>query len=225
MKIALVYFEETLSHDRAHHSVGYYMLKGWQRFYESSGTQAKPCLLLDNKTDPPDFWNYEYRVLADADPPERQDVLNKVGWMKHQAYDELGKCVVMDIDALLKKSIDDLAEVGESIAMAPDIGTNRDWPWASDWAEAAKKYNAGVLYLNSPEISKRFKQLWTEKIKYLKITYFDEIIFSALLHEMNGRVLDETYNTLWDGEEKDVRVVHFSGERKKDLPAYLGIRL
>jgi len=224
MKIALVYFEEKLPANREHHSVGYYMLEGWQRFYKNSGTTAAPCLLLDRKTPVPNFWEYDHVIVEDDTPAQRKDVLNKVGWLKHQAYDLLGQCVVMDVDALLKKSIDDLSSIQEPIAMSPDDGTYRDWHWASDWPEAKNKYNAGVLYLNNPDIGNRFRAIWNERIKYLDVTYFDEIIFSALLEEMNGKVLDRDYNTGWSGKDEDVRVLHFSGDRKKDLAAYLGIK-
>lgn len=224
MKIALIYFEEKLPEDRKHHGVGYYMLEGWQRFYEQSNSSSTPCLLLDKKTKVPSFWDYEYIVVEDDTPEQRKDVLNKVGWIKHQAYDLLGQCVVMDIDAILKKSIDDLANIAEPIAMSPDDGTYRDWYWAIDWPDAKHKYNAGVLYMNSPKIGERFRKLWNEYIHYLDITYFDEVIFSALMTEMGGKILGRDYNTIWSGEDKDVRVMHFSGERKKDLAAYLGIK-
>lgn len=226
MKIALVYFEETLPKDREHHSVGYYMLQGWQNFFKRSGSIATPCLLLDRSTKAPAFWRYESVVVEDDTPDKRLDVLNKVGWLKHQAYDILGKCVVMDIDAILKKSIDDLSGLQEPIAMSPDEGTSKDWPWAIDWPVAKRKYNAGVLYLNSGGISKRFRELWNEySDRYLHITYFDEIIFSAILTEMGGKVLNTEYNTSWNGQDEDVKVMHFSGTRKKDLAAYLGLKM
>lgn len=224
MKIALVYFEENLPDDRKHHTVGYRMLQGWQRYYKSSGTKAVPCLMLDKNTSVPSFWEYESIVVEDDTPQDRKDVLNKVGWIKHQAYDLLGQCVVMDIDALLKKSIDDLALVKEPIAMSPDGGTYRDWYWAKDWPSARYKYNAGVLYMNSPDIGKMFRELWDEKIKYISVTYYDEIIFSSILDTMKGKVLNVDYNTAWKGCDEDVRVLHFSGDRKKDLQSYLGIK-
>jgi hypothetical protein len=225
MKIALVYFEENLPDDRKHHNVGFSMLKGWQRFYQNSKSNSTPCLLLDKKTKIPDFWEYEYIIVDDDTPPNRKDVLNKVGWLKQQAYDLLGKCVVMDIDAILKKSIDELSEIESPIAMAPDEGTYRDWHWKNDWSNAKHKYNAGVVYMNSSDIGSRFRELWNEYIRYLHITYFDEIIFSSLMTEMNGLVLNVDYNTSWDGKDEDVKVLHFSGKRKKDLPAYLGVKV
>lgn len=222
MKIALVYFEQNLPKDRKHHSVGNYMLKGWQKFYDSSGSKSIPCLMLDRNTKVPNFWKYEHIIVENDTPKECKDVLNKVGWMKHQAYDLLGKCIVMDIDAILKKSIDSLEEINEPIAMSPDAGTYRDWPWKDDWKDAKFKYNAGVVYMNSSDIGQRFRQLWQQYIKYLSITYFDEIIFSSILKEMNGKILQTKYNKSWDGFDEDVNVLHFSGERKKDLKQFLG---
>lgn len=222
MKIALVYFKEKVQASRMHHEVKDYMLEAWQKHYKLSGTKSIPCLLLDKKTSAPKFWEYDSVVVKNDTPKERKDVLNKVGWIKHQSYDLLGKCVVMDIDAFLKKSIDDLYLVEEDIAMAPDDGTYRNWPWANDWPTAKYKYNAGVIYMNSPDLGKRFRELWKEKIKYLDITYYDEIIFSSILEEKKGKVLSTCYNWGWGGFIKEnARVIHFSGNRKKDLSNYL----
>lgn len=222
MKIALVYFKEELQPNRKHHAVEDYMLEEWQKHYKLSGTKSIPCLLLDRKTMVPKFWEYDSIVVENDTPEKCKDVLNKVGWIKHQAYDLLGKCVVMDIDAFLKKSIDDLSFVEEDIAMAPDEGTYRSWPWANDWQTAKHKYNAGVIYINSFDVGKRFRELWKEKIKYLKITYYDEIIFSSILEEKKGKVLSTCYNLSWGSVLKEnTRVIHFSGKRKEDLPNYL----
>jgi hypothetical protein len=223
MKIALVYFEETLPDDRRHHRVGHGLLRGWQRFYKTSGTIARPCLLLDRTTPVPDFWEYDSVVVED-DTVERRDVLNKVGWIKAQAHALLGQCVVMDIDALLHAPIDDLASLPCPLAMAPDYGTDLPREWAADWPAAAKKYNAGVLYLNSPAVLPRFREVWAERAaKYLGVTYFDEVIFSALLTELGGHVLSPDFNTIWDGYKAypTARVIHFNGRRKADLGGYV----
>ena len=103
MKIALVYFEQDLPKDRKDHSVSWHMLDGWQKHYQLSDTKSLPVLLLDKKTKKPNFWQYESVIVENDTPKEYKDVLNKVGWIKHQSYDLLGKCVVMDIDALLRK--------------------------------------------------------------------------------------------------------------------------
>lgn len=221
MKIALIYFEEKLSENRNHHTVNSNMLFIWQYYYDKSGSRSRPCLLLDNKTSVPDFWKYDHIVVEDCMPHPYKDVLNKVGWMKHQAFDLLGKCVVMDVDAILKLSIDDLSSLPNQIAMAPDPGTYRKWPWCDEWPSARFKYNAGVLYMNSGAISGMFKEMWLKYTKHIDITYFDEIIFSAILHEMSGKVLDTEYNTIWDGADKDTRVLHFSGNRKQELYNYI----
>jgi len=222
MKIAIVYFEEKLSEDRSHHSVGSNLLHGWQRFYDESGSVSLPCLLIDKKTHIPNFWKYDVLVVKDDTPNECKDVLNKVGWIKHQAYDLLGKCVVMDLDAIMKSNIDDLADIQAPIAMAPDEGTYKNWHWNKDWVNAKHKYNAGVIYMNDQSIGYKFHHLWNEYIRYLDITYFDEIIFSSLMTELNGQILDTSYNTTWSGSDTDsAKVLHFSGRRKQDLHIYL----
>jgi len=224
MKIAIVYFEENLTGDRSHHQVSHQMLKGWQYFYERSQTAFEPCLILDDATQPPSFWKYGHVRASSPNPPSRIDVLNKVGWLKSQAYDLLGKCVVMDLDALLLDKIDELEDFSSEIAMSPDGGTIRDdWEWIKDWPEAKKKYNAGVLFLNSDRILPRFRELWDEKSEYLRITYFDEIIFSSMLTEMNGLILDTSFNTPWSGDidYHGSRVLHFSGDRKSAMLPFL----
>lgn len=222
MKIALVYFEQKLENKRKHHEVNNFMLKGWQHFYEKSKTTTKPCLLLDSETKCPNFWKYESIVIKDANPPSQLDVLNKVGWIKSQAFKYVGKCIVMDIDAIILKPIDDLQNITECLAMSPDSGTEKnDWIWYSDWK--IKKYNAGVLYINCEHVLNDFRKLWTEKEEYLKITYFDEIIFSSLLNKY-GKILDKSYNTEWSGfgtNYSNAKVIHFSGNKKDELKMFL----
>lgn len=226
MKIAIVYFEQNLTDDRSHHSVGHNMLNWWQKYYENSGSTLRPCLLVDRKTKVPDLWKYDSVVVENDTPAICDDVLNKVGWIKHQAYDLIGRCVVMDLDAIVKCNIDDLVHVEAPIAMAPDEGTYRKWHWSENWPDAKYKYNAGVICMNSGLIGCKFRTIWDRYIEYINITYFDEIIFSSLMTELNGQVLDNIYNTQWNGcNVSGAKVLHFSGRRKIDLEKYLNLNL
>jgi hypothetical protein len=223
MKISIPYFE--LPSQRGH-SVYRDMLVAWQYKYIRSGTTLPVCLLTDRATGPIPEWRYEIVVLEDDTPAQYSDVLHKVGWLKHQAYDVLGRTLVMDLDAFPRKNLDYLAHSECSIAMTPDPGPPKQWPWGADWPAASRKYNAGVMIFDDPRISTQFRKLWDEKMHWQsKITYYDEVIFSALMVELDGLPLSDLEN-LHVGfpyaEPLDPSIIHFSGlGRKGDLNDYV----
>lgn len=221
MKIALIYFNEDLPNNRKHHSVNFQILRNWLSFYTKSNNKFGLHLLLDDKTNVPFFWRHGFTHIKDCNPPNRKDVLHKVGWLKSQAYDILGKCLVVDIDALIIKDISYLSNIDCEIAMSPDEGTKKKWVWAKSWPEATNKYNAGVLLLNSNKIRKEFVKLWKEKKEYMNYTFYDEIIFSSLMTTLKSQVLPESYNTLYSGNTNNsCNILHFSGQRKNSLLEY-----
>lgn len=220
MNISLIYFTESIDDRRKHHSVSQNMLKMWQYFFRKSGTQLKPVLLTDKQTQVPTFWEHDVMVVKDSEPPDRLDVLHKVGWLKMQACDLLGKTLVMDLDALVVRPIDELADISGPIAMSPypTVSNTESWPF--------KRLNAGTMILNSPEIAERFKKIWQERKKrFLFKTYFDELIFTALHTELNGYVLADCYQAEWEaGNDQSLdaafrnennKVLHFCGASRK----------
>lgn len=225
--IALVYFVEKLAGDRKHHEVNDGMLKAWAWHYRRSGTTLRPCLLMDRTTEPPAWWEYDAVRLADCDPPQRRDVLNKVGWMKAQAYTELGPCLLMDIDNLILTDIDHLADRAVPMAMPTDPARRV----YADWPEVGEELNAGLMWLNSPAILPEFRRWWDAKLDpYFSLkTYYDELIFSAVCRQMGGVELPEDYNGSWEvGDDagmfavaRRAKVLHFHGHRKAQLETYL----
>lgn len=219
--IGIIYFNEKLEESRKHHQVNDEMMESWLYFYQKSGTTIKPCLLTDEKTDIPRCWTYNVVRLQDSEPPTRRDVLNKVGWMKAQAHTELGRCIVMDLDCMILQNIDDLEILDTAMAMPvdPSKRTYNDWP------EVGEELNAGTMFFNQNTIWARFKELWDDKKHYMKITYFDEIIFSAICRELGGTILDVTWNGSWTiGNDKEMfetaktaKILHFHGKRKSQL--------
>lgn len=219
-KIGIVYFKEKLSEQRIHHDVNDELIINWQKYFKRSKTNAVPYLILDKKTKVPSCWNYDFKIVENDEPDEKNDVLNKVGWIKSQIYDLLGTCLVLDLDAIILKSIDEIFEIKEKIAMAPDLTTNKiKWEWSESWPEAKNKFNAGVLFVNSNLVKTIFVRLWNEKKQFKKITYYDEIIFSAILTELDGKILNKNYNTIWNKnlDLNSVKIIHFCGNRKKEL--------
>ncbi len=229
MKIAIVYFNSVLSDDRKHHTVYDWMLKGWMYFYQKSYTTLQPCLLTDELTKIPSFWPYEVCVLKDSVPPTSRDILNKVGWMKAQAFNLVQDCLVMDMDALILKDITEIQDIKCDIAMAKDFDSHLGWEFSNRVPELPFKYNAGVMLLRSSKIFSRFKELWLEKEKISDITYYDEILFNLILNEMNGIVLEHNYNGDWNLDNtlgykdicKDVKILHFRGYRKLEMKNFL----
>ena len=230
--IALVYFTETLNNDRKHHEVNDSMLRKWLYFYEKSATTMKPCLLLDSNTSVPNFWKYQSIMLNDSEPPDRKDILNKVGFMKAQSYEVLGRSIVMDIDCMIINCLDELDSLVCPIAMAVD-SSRRTY---EKWPEVGEELNAGVMLFDSPIIFTKFKELWKSKQNFIHITYFDELIFSAICREFNGKILDERWNASWPINETDkiyslysnlsTKIIHFHGKRKDQLDKfYKNIRI
>jgi hypothetical protein len=207
------------------------MLQAWQQAYLVSGTTVPVTLLTDKQTPALAEWHHEVcRVPEDA-PPNGTDVLHKVGWLKHQAFDLLGPSLVLDLDAFPETSLDLMQTLTAPIAMVPDPGPVKTWPWAGSWPAAARKYNAGVLWLNSPTVSQRFRELWTQHQRWMsQVTYFDEVIFSALMVELQGWPLPDRFNH-HDGypyfaPDAIPSVRHFSGaQRKEAMLSYVNDRL
>ena len=222
MKIAIPYFEKQ---GQRGHNVYRDMLVAWQYSYDSSETTLPVCLLVDKDTGDIPEWNHEIVVVEDDTPANYSDVLHKVGWLKHQAYDLLGTCLVMDLDAFPKKSLNYLEDIakhypGCPIAMTPDPGPATTWPWATDWPEAARKYNAGVMILNHPAIKQDFRELWDSKAHWMdQITYYDEVIFTSLMTSLEGTALSDAENFHVGHpypSHVDANVIHFSGLGRKD---------
>ena len=232
MKVVTVYFREIPQPGREHHDVDAAMLDAWVYFYAQSGTTAPACLLTDAHTQVPASWPYEVMRLHDTSPPYRRDVLNKVGWIKAQAFARLGHCLIMDLDALPLQNLDRLAEVQAEIAMAPDAG--HTWEdagkhgWAVDegFGAVGPKHNAGVMILRSPRIWPLFRAAWDRYWSDYKATFLDELIFSSLRCKLQGATLPQDYNV--EAEETpagwrqqlDARVLHFRSGRKQHLAEF-----
>jgi hypothetical protein len=223
MKIGIVYFSESLPADRRHHEVTHELISSWVYFYKKSGCRFDPVLLTDGRTLIPACWEYDHQSVKEPEPPIRRDVLNKVGWIKSQAYEELGKCMVMDLDAMIVGDINELETYEDSMMMAFDPARRV----YRDWVEVGCELNAGIMLFNSHHILTRFLYWWSNKQEFMNITYFDELIFSAICRELDGTVLDSRYNTSWDiGNHKEMirkyktsstKIMHFHGLRKEYL--------
>lgn len=225
MKIAIIYFNKAnIPDNRKHHEIHDYMLQTWVRTYQSSGTTLQPVILTDRSSTIPSFWPYEVQIIDQTEPPKTNDVLNKVGWMKGQAFEKVGRCLLMDLDAFIIKNIDEMASFQCALAMAPDV--KPDHEWYKHFPGINFKHNAGVMIVNK-SCWDRFQQLWHELWPTLgHITYFDEVLFNIMLSE-DGVVLDQQYNTIVQ-ESADInqiiqsstKILHYPGRRKhliKDL--------
>lgn len=229
MKIVIPYFEQELDGDRQGHQVNRDMLVAWQIAYERSGTQMPVYLLTDRWTPELPDWKHKRVIAVDDTPPQQSDVLHKVGWLKHQAYDLCGPCVVMDLDAFPQQPLDVLGEMTDaSLAMVPDPGYPKNYPWSRGWHEISRKFNAGVMVMNSPEICPKFRELWHERYdQWHHITYFDELIFSALMSQLpRSLALPYSFNVHDNYPSArphfDPFVLHFSGNvRKEALQEYV----
>jgi len=155
-------------------------------------------------------------------------VLNKVGWIKSQAFELLGKCVVMDCDAFILKNINKLDELKCSMGMGHDI----DERSYSNWPEVGVELNAGFMLFNSNLIFEYFQRIWKEKFKLFgNITYFDELVFSAINKNLCGLDLGNQYNASWSiGNNKEMMnqyfnkenyILHFHGYRKNQIDYFL----
>jgi hypothetical protein len=223
MKIPLVvvYFDEKLDKSRKHHEVTNKLIKLWTRFYKKSFQNFHPMMLLDVNTEIPKDWPYDCIRVADSEPPYRFDVLHKVGWIKSQAYDLVGKCIVCDLDCIFIKKFDYDFLDDYSIAMPVDISKRK----YKDWPDIQEELNAGFIFQNSKDIRKKFINLWSSRSDYSNITYFDEIIFSSILFELQGKVLDSSFNVSWEYDDdaqlykklidKNSKILHFHGKRKE----------
>jgi hypothetical protein len=186
---------------------------------------------MDRQTANIPDWEHAVCRVVDDTPPGGVDVLHKVGWLKHQAFELLGPSLVLDLDAFPEAPLDSIPAPTAPIAMVPDPGELRIWPWAESWPAAARKYNAGVLWLNSEQIAGRFQQLWQERCAWLpRVTYFDEVIFSALMFELGGLTLPDRCNHqdgyAYGSEVESPMIRHFSGIQRKDaLTDYVTRRL
>ena len=228
MRIVIPYFEPETQIE-GQHRVYRDMLRAWQYSYDCSGTTLPVYLLTDSVTPPIHDWRHGVVVCPDADPPYAVNVLNKVGWLKHQAFKLMGRSLVMDLDAFPQKNLDYMSEIDCSIAMTPDPGEPKTWQWRFDWPEAARKYNAGVMILNDERIYTRFRELWLyKKIWIPGVTYFDELIFTAMMVEYGGVDLTDKENCHAGyayEEAVDPAVLHFSGmDRKEALDEYVKSR-
>jgi hypothetical protein len=220
MKIALIFFTDQRN-TRPLHTANDDMLRMWQYFYKHSGSTIEPVIITDRNTKISKLWQYGHVAVEDSEPPERLDILHKVGWLKMQAFDLLGETLVMDLDALVVRNIDNLKQIRCKIAMSPYPAgkTTPKWPY--------KRLNAGTMILNDSSISKRFQEVWHEKkSEFLQTTYFDELIFTSLHTELEGEVLSTQYQAEWEAgndeglyqayDNQDNKVLHFCSIARKE---------
>ena len=76
------------------------------------------------------------------------------------------------------------------------------------------------MILDDSAIYSRFREIWDEKADWIpKITFYDEVIFSVLMNEMDSVKLPDVDN-YHEGypyeEDLDPNVLHFSGSDRKD---------
>lgn len=224
MKIGVIYFSQEIDNARKHHSVSNKLLSIWLKFYHKSKTTLEPILITDQKTVIPKFWNYDYIRIIDCESEKSNDILHKVGWIKHQVFDYIGKCLLLDLDAFIISNLDHVKEIECPFAMAVDFNTfSKNWWFYETYPDSKYKHNAGVMILNSAEISSKFKNKWEEKFDEFKsITFLDEVIFSDIKNELNGYSLDVNYNFVWEQNiPNDCKIIHFSGANKSKIKEFL----
>lgn len=226
-QIGIIYFNQNLNYCRKHHEVSEHLLQIWLMFYRKSKTSMLPVMLTDDKTAIPNFWNYNFIRVKDCDPPFKKDVLHKVGWIKSQAFIYLNKCLIVDLDCLILKNLDEFDELDVNMAM-PEEENKKTFP---EWKKLGEKLNGGFIFQNSNKILNMYKKLWNEKKDLLHITYLDELIFSYICKEINGKILTKEYNRSWQlGDTNQAikeyfnhknKVLHFHGYRKNELKFFL----
>lgn len=224
MKIALIYFNSfKLPSSRIHHEVKSSFLTLWQKTFKKTNSKLEPILMIDTNTTIPKDWEYGVQIIKNSDPPFMVDVLNKVGWMKAQCYEYLGKCIVSDIDAIINNNFDELITLDCPMAMAFDK-SRRTY---TNWPQIGEELNAGFMLLNDNKIFSLFETLYHQKKEYNHITFYDELIFSHICRQINGTILPIEYNQTWETGDfftifshfanKKNKIIHFHGNRKKDL--------
>lgn len=219
MIIAIPYFEQQTN---ILHSVNHDMLLAWQYTYMKSGSSLPVVLLKDSMTQVPKVWRFDTLTVVESEPDKYHHVLNKVGWLKSQAFELLGHTLIIDLDAFIISNIDYIADIKCEMAMVPDPlkdGQSINYHWLDSWPQANKKYNAGVMVLNHKGILPGFRKMWTEYQHLMPgITYYDEVIFSVLMGQFNSTALTDTenYHVGWPYDSKvEPNVLHFSGKSRK----------
>ena len=230
-KISIIYFDEKLDTKRKHHSVSENLLNIWLDFYKKSETKMEPILLTDDTTKIPKIWKYDVVKIIDHEPPYKSDVLHKVGWMKSQSFDYLGRCLVLDLDCLIIRNIDEIDDLDTCIAMPKELGQKT----FAAWPEIGEKLNGGCIFQNSNLISSLFKEYWEKKKNLLSITFLDELIFTFICIKLNGLILNKEYNTSWsigttyapicEYFNLKTKIIHFHGYRKNELNLFLKNRI
>lgn len=225
--IGIIYFDEKLNPDRDHHSVSESLLNIWLKFYKQSNTGLKPVLLTDKSTNIPKVWKYEVVRINDDQPPYKRDVLHKVGWLKAQCYNYIGRCLILDLDCIIVNSIDEIDEINTSFAMPKEKNST----FLHKILDLKEKYNGGCIFQNTDLIFPMFKKYWIRESEHAKITYLDEIIFTKICQQLNGVILSQKYNISWDIGytnhaicqyfNPESKIIHFHGYRKNELNTFL----
>lgn len=221
MKIALIYFSANLPESRKKHEINSDMLKHWSFFYKNSGSNLEPFLITDQNTKIPTFWDFPYVRIKEDSPICQKDILNKVGWLKMQSYKYIGHCLVLDLDAIIIRNIDELKHVTSPLTMSPypiSLSNRIEWPY---W-----KFNAGTMIINSSIVEDKFRSLWFEREEFSHITYYDELIFTEICLSFGGVSIHPKYQAEWVGGDdldlkktyinKNNKILHFCGNEKKE---------
>jgi len=187
-----------------------YWIKSNEKFVDKN---FDLCLLTDGLSIVPEFWEKQIAIVKYPLPPTYTHVLHRVGWVRAQAFDTVGRCLVMDTDTSIIKPIDELCLINCSISMAKALLPK------PAWKEVVAKHNVGVMIQNFKEIWERFRDIYFKHLEHLIIPNYEEHVFGEIFHTIdNAKLLNIKYNYNYRSTHHEKAVIlHYTFQQKPKL--------
>ena len=194
-----------------------WMVDCWLQAWEASGNTNEVVGLTHPASPPACDWPFPLVNVAHSALPEALGTPGASDAIKAQGYATLGRCIVIDVDALVIGSLGEMDTLDTPLAMVRDKGAI-----LRGWSQVAMEMNAGFSLQDDARIWSLYQRFWNEYLsKYPQRQCYGQFIFGRVLQELGGDELPRKWNNMGIVKDSDTRVLHFFGGHKLQMPGVL----
>ncbi len=190
-----------------------WMVDCWVTAWEASGNYNEVVGLTHPAAPPVNAWPFPLVNVAYGALPQALGAPGASDAVKAQGYATLGRCIVIDVDAVVVGSLADLDDLESPLAMARDKGAI-----LRSWSQTAMEMNAGFSLQNDARIWPLYERFWKEYLpQFSQRQCYGQFIFGRVLKELGGLELPSKWNQMGVEMKADTRVLHFFGGHKLQM--------
>ena len=190
-----------------------WMVDSWLKAWDASGNLNEVVGLTHPDAPPVNDWPFPLVNVQHGALPQALGTPGASDAVKAQGYAALGRCIVLDVDAVVVGSLGDLDNLNTPLAMVRDVGAI-----LRGWSQTAMEMNAGFSLQNDERIWPLYQKFWNEYLtKYPARQCYGQFIFGRVLKELGGQELPRCWNVMGTIAKPDTRILHFFGGHKLQM--------